>query len=222
MAIFGNGPVAMISGLVVAAAAGGAAFFAFDDRAPASAGTAPAPDVAAAIEAGPAPAPATAEAVAADPAPADPSEAETDGARDIRLAQNEPPAEDAPRAAAPASLNFTLGSLDDLRREPVASLLEKIDSIPDVAERTKVWTASADVASAPGVETFYHVKGPVTCGRVGCDLVVLGDVGGARTLLLDTVAEDVASPQVDTLVVNAGTPAEVTWVFDGAEFVEQR
>ncbi|MCA8889552.1 MAG: hypothetical protein KDA46_12020, partial [Parvularculaceae bacterium] len=220
-AIFGNGPVAMISGLVVAAAAGGAAFFAFDDRAPAQAGTAPAP---AAMESAPsAIEPSAIEPAPADPAPApvaaDPAPAETDDARNIRLAQNNP----APApATSSASLDFTLGSLDDLRREPVASLLEKIDSIPDVAERTKVWTARADVASAPGVETFYHVKGPVTCGRVGCDLVVLGDVGGARALLLDTVAEDVSSPQADTLVVNAGTPAEVTWVFDGAAFVEQR
>ncbi|MEZ5918158.1 MAG: hypothetical protein R3C40_11455 [Parvularculaceae bacterium] len=221
MAIFGNGPVAMISGLVVAAAAGGAAFSHSmtarrRQREPRPPRMSPPP-----LKPGP-------HRRWRPPKPSPPILRPPIlrrlklTAHDIRLAQNEPPAEDAPRAAAPASLNFTLGSLDDLRREPVASLLEKIDSIPDVAERTKVWTASADVASAPGVETFYHVKGPVTCGRVGCDLVVLGDVGGARTLLLDTVAEDVASPQVDTLVVNAGTPAEVTWVFDGAEFVEQR
>ncbi len=204
MANLGNGPVAMISGLVVAAAAAGAAFFAFDDAAlvqePAAASDAE-----------------TAPAEAAPPA-------EREAAREIALAQNEaPPADDAPRAAAePASLDFTIGSIADLRGEPVSSLMEKIDSLPDVADRTKVWVASADVCSAPGVETFYHVKGPVTCGRIGCDLVVIGEVGGARKVLLETVGEDVSSPQANTLVINAGGPAAVTWVFDGATFVEQR
>jgi len=122
-------------------------------------------------------------------------------------------------AAAPASLDFSIGSIDDLRRAQLSPVIDKIESVEGVAEETKVWVAEADVASAPGAETFYHVKGPLTCGRIGCELIVISASG---SVLLETIGEDVSAPAIDTLVVNQGSGTAVVWVFDGAEFVEKR
>ncbi|MBT8472236.1 MAG: hypothetical protein HKP25_08305 [Marinicaulis sp.] len=125
--------------------------------------------------------------------------------------------EPAPRKA-PESIEFSLGSIDDLRAIQLTDLLEKIEAAPDVAEKTKVWVAEADIASPSGDETIYHVKGPLTCGRIGCDIIV---IDGSSSVLLETVGEGISSPEMDTLIINEGSPTEVTWVFDGSEFVEK-
>lgn len=116
-------------------------------------------------------------------------------------------------------LDFTRGSMDDLRDDKLTGLVEKISGVPGVADKTKVWVAKSDVASTPGMETLYHVKGPLTCGSVGCDLVVVDQSGSA---LLSTVGESVVSPQIDTLIINQGAATEVTWVFNGAVFIEKK
>jgi len=199
MAVFGNGPAAMISGIILAAGAAAAALFTLG-KAPQSETETVREDV----------------QVSAQAAPAEES-------ADAKLALNvetDIGGDDEPApSAAPVSLDFSLGSVDDLRNLRAAPLLEKIDSVPGVAEKTKVWVASADVASAPGDETFYHIKGPLTCGRIGCDLIVAGASG---SILLETVGEDISSPAMNTLIINQGSGTAVTWVFDGAEFVEKR
>ncbi|MCB2114424.1 MAG: hypothetical protein R3C42_05840 [Parvularculaceae bacterium] len=216
MAVFGNGPAAMISGVVLAVGAGAAALFTLG-KSPQGDGEPVREEVAAPVS----------EAHAAQPAEAN---AETKLAQagesgspreDEPAARGDEPAarDDEPAARrAPVSLDFSLGSLADLRGLGAASMLDKIDAVEGVAEKTKVWVATADVASAPGDETFYHVKGPLTCGRIGCDLIVSSASGD---VLLETVGEGISSPAMDVLVINKGVGASVTWVFDGAHFVEK-
>ena len=119
-------------------------------------------------------------------------------------------------AEAPPVIEFARGSMDDLRSAGLTRLIEKIESVAGVAEETKVWMATAEIASAAGEETVFQLKGPLTCGRLGCDIAV---TGGGR-ILLETVGETVSAPQIDTLIINAGADTAVTWVFNGEEFVE--
>lgn len=125
------------------------------------------------------------------------------------------------RNDAAIAINFTRGDLDDLRAEQFSGLTEKVERVADVADATKVWIATADIASAPGEETIYHVKGPLTCGTAGCELIIAGQSGGERTIFLETIAETISAPQRDTVVINAGTGAEAVWAFDGGKFVER-
>ena len=116
------------------------------------------------------------------------------------------------------SIDFSRGGVDDLRNLQLTDLLSKIESVPGVSDETKVWIASADVASAPGSETLYHIKGPLTCGSVGCDLIV---AGGSDQILLETVGESVDAPEMDTLIINQGASSETVWEFNGDRFVRK-
>jgi hypothetical protein len=213
--------MAMISGLAVAAVAGAGAFFAFDGRPEKTAAPA------SAVETGAVPAPGV-DAVAPEDQPMLAQAVDDNGGDETasEATANEETAEMTGAAQESSGgagdiVDFSLGSIDDLRREQLSSLVDELQSVGDVADKTKVWVATADVARAPGVETFYHIKGPLNCGRMGCDLFVIGDAGGSRRVLLETVGEAVSSPQMDTLVINEGTASAVTWVYDGAEFVRK-
>lgn len=190
MAILKIGQIAIISGLTLAGVGGAATMFALNGGAKNQAGTA---------------------AVESRVSPSPPSASDDDRGRVVVAEAAADSDERALTAAAPASLDFSLGSIDDLRKFQLSSLIDKIESVEGVAEETKVWVAAADVASAPGEETFYHVKGPLTCGRIGCELIVIGASG---SVLLETIGEDVSAPAMDTLVVNQGSGTAVVWVFD--------
>lgn len=191
MAIMKVGPIAIISGLALAGIGAAATLMSRDGKQTA------------------APAPAAVES----PAPAQIAQADESADAEIPDAGGEVAQAS---TSAPAGIDFMIGSVDDLRRDQLSAPLEKIES---VAAETKVWVAAADVASAPGVETFYHLKGPLTCGRIGCDLIV---VSASKAVLLETIAEGVSSPQIDTLIVNQGTDTSVTWVFNGSKFEARR
>ncbi len=200
MAIMKVGPIAIISGLALAGVGVAATLVARDGK----------PTV-------------TTESAAVGssaPAPIARADESADAERMIVAETLDTGGENAPAPRfAPASIDFSIGSIDDLRRDRLSTPLEKIESVAGVAVETKVWVATADVASASGVETFYHLKGPLTCGRIGCDLIL---VSASKAVLLETIAEGVSSPQIDTLIVNQGTDAAVTWVFNGSEFEERR
>lgn len=191
MAIMKVGPISIISGLALAGIGAAATLMSRDGKQTA----------------------APASAAVESPAPA--QIAQADESADAEIPDAGGKVSQAPTSA-PAGIDFMIGSVDDLRRNQLSAPLEKIES---VAAETKVWVAAADVASAPGVETFYHLKGPLTCGRIGCDLIV---VSASKAVLLETIAEGVSSPQIDTLIVNQGTDTAVTWVFNGSKFEERR
>ena len=152
MAIMKVGPIAIISGLALAGIGAAATLMSRDGKQT----VAPAP---AAVE---------------SPAPAQIAQANESADAEIPDAGGEVAQAS---TSAPAGIDFMIGSVDDLRRDQLSAPFEKIES---VAAETKVWVATADVASAPGVETFYHLKGPLTCGRIGCDLIVVS--GGSNGL----------------------------------------
>lgn len=149
---------------------------------------------------------------------ADAAAAQTVSAESADSAQPEPSAINSDNGNRAVNIDFSRGGVDDLRNLQLTDLLSKIEGVPGVADETKVWIASADVASAPGSETLYHIKGPLTCGSVGCDLIV---AGGSNQILLETVGESVDAPEIDTLVINQGTSSEVVWEFNGDRFIKK-
>ncbi|WDI32187.1 hypothetical protein PUV54_03145 [Hyphococcus flavus] len=132
-------------------------------------------------------------------------------------AQQEPAAINNNSTRRAVSIDFSRGGVDDLRDLQLTELLSKLESVPGVSDDTKVWIASADVASTPGSETLYHIKGPLTCGSAGCDLIV----AGGSQILLETVGESVDAPAIDTLIINQGTSSETVWEFNGDRFVRK-
>lgn len=203
MAIMKIGPAAIISAVALAGVGAAATWFARDGGAPEKTETSVAENQ-------------TATPAARSDENADVTVAVADEAE---VANGDTYAPEAPAAAPAESLDFAIGSIDDLRKDQLTALVAKIEEVEGVADETKVWVATADVASAPGVETFYHIKGPLTCGRIGCDLIV---VSASKAILLETIGEGVSSPNIDTLIINQGTGSAVTWVFDGSRFAERR
>jgi len=158
-----------------------------------------------------------AQAVVQEPSAPQQDETSSSGATDDEATSNESNDEPADAASGGADIVFTRGSLSDLVDAQLAGVIKKLESVPGVSDTTKVWIADADVASAPGVERIFHIKGPLTCGSAGCDLIV---TGGGHTLL-ETIGEGIDCPEIDTLVINQGTALEAAWVFNGETFVEK-
>lgn len=117
---------------------------------------------------------------------------------------------------------FRSGSSKTLAALGLRQLSAELAEAPKgVAEKTKVFVASADVASLPGPEAVAFVKGPVNCGSLGCTLVIVGLKGGTKVTLLDTLGVTIDSPAMDKIIVNKGTDYEVVWTFNGEQFVEE-
>ena len=93
-----------------------------------------------------------------------------------------------------------------------------IEGPPGVAEKTRVWVAKADVSRLPGLETIVQVKSPVTCGRIGCNITVLGTVGGTDKIILETMGETIESQRTDRVRIVQGTGKVIEWRFNGARF----
>ncbi len=93
-----------------------------------------------------------------------------------------------------------------------------VEGPPGVAEKTRVWVAQADVSRLPGLETIVQVKGPMTCGRIGCNIIILGKVGGVDKIILETMGETIESSRTDRVRINQGTGKVIEWRFNGSRF----
>ncbi len=119
-------------------------------------------------------------------------------------------------------IRFSRGSAKDLYAARMDQTMARIERSTGAEDQTKVWIAHADVASLPGLETIVHVKNPVSCGSLGCELVIMGEIDGKKTVLLRTICETITSLAQDKLVMNQGSKYEMTWVFDGAKFIQRK
>ncbi len=85
---------------------------------------------------------------------------------------------------------------------------------PGAMRRTKVWMARADVCNLPGDEILMQIRGPLTCGSLGCEMVVLSDADGAPRVLLRTVGDTIDAPVIDGLVINRGAKNQRAWRYE--------
>jgi len=126
------------------------------------------------------------------------------------------------KSAKNREIRFSRGSANDLYAARMARTMTRIEKAPGAAKQTKIWVAYADLSSLPGLEKIIHVKNPVTCGSIGCELIIMGDIDGKQTILLRTIGETITSLAPDKLVINQGSKYEITWAFDGARFIQYR
>jgi len=119
-------------------------------------------------------------------------------------------------------VQFQKQSTKELYALGLRDLATLVEGPPGVAEKTRVWVAQADLARLPGLETIVHVKGPVTCGRIGCNIVILGNVGGTEKIILETIGETIESPRRDRIIINQGTEYQIKWRFNGVRFVARK
>lgn len=80
--------------------------------------------------------------------------------------------------------------------------------------RRKVWTARADVCGLPGEEILVQIRSPLTCGSLGCQMMVMSDAGGTRRVLMQTIGDTIDAPAIDQLTINAGSKSQRSWRYD--------
>lgn len=119
------------------------------------------------------------------------------------------------------AVDFKIATLNDLGRLGMLDVAASVAEMPSLALDTKVWVAHADVAALPGLETIAIVKGPATCGRLGCELAITAQFSGLPVTLLRTLGETVDIVSMNKIVINKGAEFQVVWEFDGKKFVEQ-
>ena len=110
-------------------------------------------------------------------------------------------------------------SLYDMRLEKTALRLART---PGAMRATKIWTARADVCDLPGDEILMQIRSPLTCGSLGCELLVLSDAGGAPRVVLQAIGDTIDSPARDKIVINQGVRRERTFDYVGDSFRQSR
>lgn len=113
----------------------------------------------------------------------------------------------------------TLQDLQRLRLEKTATTLSRT---PGALRHTKIWIARADVCSDAGDEVLVQIRSPLTCGTIGCEMVVLNAAGVAPRVILQTVGDTIDSPAPDALIINDGTKYQRSWRYEGVRFQQTR
>lgn len=110
-------------------------------------------------------------------------------------------------------------ALDDILGE---SGRARMASAPAIKTRRTVWMARADIASAPGDEILVQIRSPLTCGTLGCQMMVVSEAGGEKRVLMETVGDTIDAPSTDDVTINAGSKSQRSWRYEGASFRSMR
>lgn len=103
------------------------------------------------------------------------------------------------------------GSEKDLYDMRLVSEMRRLARVPGALKNTKVWTTRADVSALAGEEILIQIRSPLTCGSLGCEMIVLSEASGSPQVLLRTIGDTIDAPRMDELVVNRGSNRERAW-----------
>ncbi|MBT8472237.1 MAG: hypothetical protein HKN14_13975 [Marinicaulis sp.] len=111
--------------------------------------------------------------------------------------------------------------LFDMRLEKTA---RQILRLPDAMRTTKILTARADICSTPGEETIMQIRSPLTCGTLGCQMVVLSEASGSPRVIMRTIGDTLDAPAIDQIVINRGSKRQRSWNYSNQrrEFRQMR
>jgi hypothetical protein len=98
----------------------------------------------------------------------------------------------------------------------ISSSTRRLPIEPGVRSRAKIWTARADVCDLPGDEILVQIRSPLTCGSLGCEMMVASDAGGAPRVLMRTIGNSIDAPSSDAITINAGAKTERSWRYENA------
>ncbi|MCA8889553.1 MAG: hypothetical protein KDA46_12025 [Parvularculaceae bacterium] len=100
--------------------------------------------------------------------------------------------------------------------------MRRLAAAPDAMGQTRVWTARADICDLPGEEILMQIRSPLTCGTLGCEMVVLSDAGGAPQVVLETVGDTIDTRSPGEIIVNRGDRHERSFRYSVGEFRRMR
>ncbi|WDI32188.1 hypothetical protein PUV54_03150 [Hyphococcus flavus] len=103
------------------------------------------------------------------------------------------------------------GSEKDLYDMRLINEVRRLARVPGAMRNTKVWTTRADVSALAGEEILIQIRSPLTCGSLGCEMIVLSEASGSPLVLLRTIGDTIDAPRMDELVVNRGSNRERAW-----------
>ena len=113
---------------------------------------------------------------------------------------------------------WTTGSESDLYEMRLEKQARRLANVTGAMRNTRIWIARADVCGLAGDETLVQIRSPLTCGSLGCELVVLSETTGSPRVLLRTIGNSIDAPAMDELVINQDSNRERAWRYGGGRF----
>lgn len=111
---------------------------------------------------------------------------------------------------------WSTGSGKDLYAMRLLKTASRLERAPGAMKNTKIWMARADICSPPGDEILMQIRGPLTCGSLGCEMVILSEASGAPRVLLHTIGDTIDSPATDEVTINQGSSRQRDWKYDNS------
>lgn len=105
-------------------------------------------------------------------------------------------------------------TIEDLTRLRLENAALTLSRTPGALRHSKIWIARADVCSETGEETLVQIRSPLTCGSLGCQMMILTEAGGAPRIMMQTVGDTIDAPALDEIVINSGDKRERIWRYD--------
>lgn len=118
-------------------------------------------------------------------------------------------------------MNWVRASERDLYALRLDQTARQLSSAPGAMERSDIWMARADVCATAGDEVLMQIRSPLTCGTLGCVMMVITESGGAPRVLLRTVGDTLDSPVTDEIIVNRGSSQQRIWRYARGRFRQQ-
>lgn len=122
------------------------------------------------------------------------------------------------RKGAMSEVFWSTAPSENLYEMRLLKTAREIESIPGAMRNTKVWMARADICSTPGDEILMQIRSPLTCGTLGCEMVVLSDAVGPPRVLMRTIGDSIDAPAMDQLTINSGSTRQRSWKYDRGQF----
>lgn len=117
---------------------------------------------------------------------------------------------------------WSTGSEKDLYNLRLLEVASRLARTPGVMRNTKIWTARADVCGLAGDEILIQIRSPLTCGSLGCEIMVLSEAGGRPEVLLRTIGDTIDAPAMNELTINQGSNRQRSWKYGQDRFQQTR
>ncbi len=117
---------------------------------------------------------------------------------------------------------WTDGTEKDLRDMRLSSTTRRLARAPAARKHTKVWIARADVCGSADEEILMQIRSPLTCGSLGCEMVVLSEASGEPKVLLRTIGATIDVDATDEIVVDRDSNRRRNWKYRSGRFQQMR
>lgn len=117
---------------------------------------------------------------------------------------------------------WSAGSGADLYNMRLVKMARRLEQTPGAMKNTKIWIARADICALAGDEILMQIRSPLTCGSLGCELVVLSEANGGPQVLMRTIGDTIDAPAMNEIVINQGSNRQRSWKYDRGRFKQKK